>query len=200
MGSQATQDQGLKQMGSIHEFSAEFHISLGKARRMEKRGWLRIDSNTTPIDEIRLALKKGARLTVAHLVELIDNPGGLLELGPYARQAEAQLAVLEDPKADAAPFNVAAQILDAYRNDAEAVGIVARWIESILPAGPVGHAFIATRLLLGVPAGETRKHDVLRLQRVLMNCRANPVLAGHSFTVKQASRNVTYYRKTSLDL
>lgn len=186
-------------MGSIHEFAAEFHISLGKARRMEKRGWLRVDGNTTPIDEIRLALKKGARLTVAQLVELIDNPGGLLELGTYARQAEAQLALIGDPKAQAAPGDIAAQILDAYRNDSEAVGIVAAWVASILPAGPVGHAFVASRLLLGVPEN-IRKYDVPRLQRVLMNCRAHSALAGHSYTVKQASRNVTYYQKTSLDL
>lgn len=186
-------------MGSIHEFCAEFHISLGKARRMEKRGWLRVDTNATPIDEIRISLKKGAKLTVAQLVELIENPGGLLELGAYARQAQAQLDVLGDPKSEAAPADIAAHILDAYRNESEAVEAVATWVESILPAGPVGHAFIATRLLLGVPEN-IRKYDVPRLQRVLMNARAHPVLKPHCFTARDSSRNRTVYQKTSFDI
>jgi hypothetical protein len=163
-------------MGSIHEFCAEFHISLGKARRMEKRGWLRIDGATTPVDEIRLAL------------------------GAYARQAEAQLSLIGNAQAEAAPADIAAQILDAYRNDTEAVGIVAAWVLGILPTGwPVGHAYVATRLLLGVPEN-VRQYEAPRLQRVLMNCRAHPNLVGHSFTVKQASRNVTYYQRKTLDL
>lgn len=186
-------------MGSIYEFCAEYHISLGKARRMEKRGWLRIDSNATPIDEIRIGLKKGARLTVAQLVELIENPGGLLELGNYTRQAQAQLDVLGDPKADAAPPDIAAQLLDAYRNDLEAVRLVASWVADILPAGPVGHAWVATRLLLGVPEN-IRKYDIPRLQRVLMNCRNHEALKPYWFTVREMSRNVTYYQKISLDL
>jgi hypothetical protein len=186
-------------VGSIHEFCAEFHISLGKAKRMDKRGWLRVDANATPIDEIRIALKKGARLTVAQLVELLDNPGGLLELGTYAANAEAQLAVLDNPKAQAAPRDVAANILEAYQNQPEGVEIVARWLRSIMPSGPVGHAYMATRLLLGVPEN-VRKFDVPRLQRVLMNCRAHPALLGCWRTVKQASRNVTYYQKPALDL
>jgi hypothetical protein len=188
-------------MGSLHEFAAEFNITLGKARRMEKRGWLRIDSNATPIDEIRLALKKGARLTVAQLVELVENPGGLLELGNYMRQAQAQLDALGDPKREGepAPPEIAALLLDAYRNEPDAVAAVAAWVVSILPAGPVGHAFVASRLLLGVPEN-IRKFDVPRLQRVLMNCRHHPTLKPHWFTVREMSRNVTYYQKQSFDI
>lgn len=186
-------------MGSLHEFAAEFHISLAKAKRMEKRGWLRIDSNATPIDEIRMSLKRGARLTVAQLVELVENPGGILELGNYARLADEQVAALGDVKSQVAPVEVTAQILDAYRNESEAVAIVSAWILSILPDGPVGHAYVATRLLLGVPK-KTREFDIPRLPRVLMNCRYHPTLAGCWKTVKQASRNRTIYQKLALDL
>lgn len=191
--------KGIIDMGSLHEFCAEFHISLGKARRMEKRGWLRVDSNATPIDEIRIALKKGHRLTVAQLMELIENPGGLLELGAYARQAQTQLDVLGDPKSERAPPEVTAHLLDAYRNDPAAVEVVATWVANSLPAGPVGHAWVATRLLLGVPEN-IRKFDFPRLQRVLMNCRNHPALKNHWFTARETSRNVTYYQKISLDL
>lgn len=185
--------------GSIHEFCAEFHISLAKARRMDKRGWLRIDGKTTPVDEIRLALKRGARLTVAQLVELIENPAGVLELGKYASTAEKQLDALKDPKREIAPREVAANILEAYQNQGEAVAIVAAWLRSIIPAEPVGHAYVATRLLLGVPEN-IRKFDVPHMQRALMNCRAHPAMRGLWRTVQEKSRNVTVYQKIGLDL
>lgn len=166
---------------------------------MEKRGWLRVDSSSTPVDEIRLTLKRGKRLTTAQLVELIDNPGGLMELGHYAGAAEAQLSALGDVKAQAAPTDITAYILDAYQNEPEAVERVAHWVNSILPSEPVGHAYVATRLLLGVPAN-IRKYDVPRMQRVLMNCRQHQALAGQWKRVKQASLIATVYRKQTLDL
>lgn len=186
-------------MGSVHEFCSEFHISLAKARRMEKRGWLRIDSNTTPVDEIRMALKRGQKLTVAQLVELIESPAGILELGKYASKAEEQLTALKDPRGQVAPKEVAANILEAFQNQGPAVDIVARWLASIIPAAPVGHAYLATRLLLGVPEN-IRKYDVPHMQRVLMNCRAHPSMAGLWSTVSSGARNVTIYQKKKLDL
>jgi hypothetical protein len=186
-------------MGSVHEFCAEFHISLAKARRMDKRGWLRVDTATTPIDEIRLALKKGARLTVAQLVELIENPAGVLELGKYSAAAQKQLDALGKVQGQEAPKAVASNILEAYQNQAEGVATVAAWVRSIIPAEPVGHAFVAVRLLLGVPAN-VRHYDTPRIQRALMNCRAHPALVGCWHTERQTSRNVTVYQKLALDL
>lgn len=182
-------------MGSIHEFASEFHISLGKAKRMEKKGWLRIDSATTPVDEIRMALKRGQRLTVAQLVELVERPAGLLELGKYAPKAEEQLAALQDPKTQAAPREVAANVLEAFQNQSEAVEIIARWLASIIPARAVNHAYLATRLLLGVPEN-IRHFDVPHMQRVLMNCRAHPAMAGLCASVEGPSgRKTTIYQK-----
>jgi hypothetical protein len=192
-------EKGAKIVGSIHEFCSEFHITLGKARRMEKRGWLRVDSNATPIDEIRMALKRGQKLTVAQLVELIERPAGILELGKYASKAEEQLAALRDPKSQVAPKIVAANVLEAFQNDPQAVEIVARWLASIIPAAPVGHAYLATRLLLGVPEN-IRKYDVPHMQRVLMNCRQHPALKGLWRTEREKTRNVTVYQKIALDL
>jgi hypothetical protein len=131
-------ENGAKIVGSIHEFCAEFHISLAKGRRMEKRGWLRVDGNATPIDEIRMALKRGQKLTVAQLVELIENPAGLLELGKYASKAEEQLSALGDPRSQVAPKEVAANILEAFQNQSEAVEIVATWVRSIIPTASRG--------------------------------------------------------------
>lgn len=186
-------------MGSVHEFCSEFHISLAKARRMEKRGWLRVDANATPVDEIRMALKRGQKLTVAQLVELIENPAGILELGKYADRAEAQLAALKDPRTQVAPKEVAANVLEAFQNQPAGVEIVARWLASIIPEHPVGHAYLAVRLLLGVPEN-IRKFDVPHMQRALMNCRAHPSMAGLWRTERELSRNVTVYQKLKLDL
>jgi hypothetical protein len=186
-------------MGSIHEFCAEFNITVGKARRMEKRGWLRVDGNATPIDEIRMALKRGQKLTVAQLVELIENPAGILELGKHAGKAEEQVDALGDPRSQVAPKEVAANILEAFQNQTDAVEIIAKWVRSIIPAQPVGHAFVAVRLLLGVP-DNIRKYDVPHMQRVLMNCRAHPILAGFWRSERKISRNVIVYQKLALDL
>lgn len=166
---------------------------------MDKKGWLRIDGKTTPVDEIRLALKKGARLTVAQLVTLIESPSGILELGKYSEPAQKQLAAIGDAKREAAPPTVAANILETYQNEPEGVAIVALWVRSIIPAQPVGHAYVATRLLLGVPDNQ-REYETPRLQRALMNCRQHPLLTGLWRTERVASRNVTIYEKPALDL
>jgi hypothetical protein len=185
--------------GSIHEFCAEFHISLAKARRMDKRGWLRISGETTAVDEIRMALKRGQKLTVAQLCELIESPAGILELGKYAAKAEEQLAALKDPASQAAPLAVSSYILEAFQNQSQAVEIIARWLATIIPAEPVGHAYVATRLLLGVPAN-IRHYDVPHVHRVLMHCRAHPSMAGLWRTEKNKTRNVTIYQRSGLDL
>lgn len=185
--------------GTIYEFCEKFHISLAKARKMEKGGWLRVAGKESPVDEIRLWMTKGQRLTVAMLAELIQNPSGLLELGRYSTKAQAQIDELGNAAEECAPFEVAASILEAYEDVPEAAGIIAQWIKGILPAHPVGHSWVAVRLLLGVPEN-TRKFDVPRIQRTLMNARKHPELMGCWRIEKQLSRNVTIYEKNSLDL
>jgi hypothetical protein len=186
--------------GTIYDFCERSHISLKKARRLDKEGWLRLSSEVTPLDEIRLTLRTGARrLSVAQLVYLVDNPSHMLELGKYGKLAEAQVDALDNPTHEIAPKEVAANILEAYKNEPEAVDIVASWVASIIPNKPVNHAYLAVRLLLGVPEN-IRKYDFAHIQRVFMHCRAHPKLAGCWKTVRQASRNVTFYQKLALDL
>jgi hypothetical protein len=180
--------------GSIHEFCAEFHISLRKAQRMEKRGWLRVDTSTTPADEIRLSLQRGAKLTAAQMVELIEHPGAVLELGRYSERAQSELEALGNATQEAAPRAVSSVILEAYENDPEAVATMVRWLKGVIPGEPVGHAYLAVRLLLGVPEN-VRKYDVPRIQRALMNCRNHPELAGYWRTEKHLSRKRTVYQK-----
>ena len=185
---------------TLYEFCARWNISVKKAKLMNKEGDLRLSGEETLLDEIRLTLKTGSRrLSVAQLVYLVDNPGEILELGKYGKLADEQVSALCHPEKEPAPRDVAAQILTAYDNEPEAVEAIAKWMASIIPAGPVPHAFMAVRLLLGVPEN-VRKYDFPRVQRVFMHARNHPALKPHWFTVREGSRNVTYYQLRSLDL
>lgn len=184
---------------TIFELCEEFHLSLAKVRRMEKRYPHWFKASTSQFDEIRATLANGDALAVWQLVQLIENPGELLNLGKYAHKAERALAELGNPQAQVAPKDVAANLMEAAKNEPEAVQILVDWLKGMLPAEPVTHAFIATRLLLGVPES-IRKYEGPRIPRALLNSRQSPSFAGYWRTVKELSRNVTYYQKLELDL
>jgi hypothetical protein len=184
---------------NIFEISEKHKISVKKLRAMDKDNLLRHDASTTALDEIRSTLKTGNRLNVGQLVYLVENPGGLLELGKYASKAEAQLAELDNPAGQVAPREVAALILDAFEKQPAAIAKLVEWLKTVIPAHPVGHAYLATRLLLGVQEN-MRRHDTPRLQRAMMNCRDHPAFDGWWRTEKTVSRNRTVYQKLALDL
>jgi len=180
---------------NIFEFCERFHISLAKARKMNKAGVLRLDENTSEaITEIRHALSRGQPLTAAQLVELVESPSAVLDLGRYADKAQEQLDALGDARAQAAPKLVAAYVTDAAKGDPEAVGVLLDWIKRILPAHPVSHSFIAVRLLLGL-APNIRQFDVPRIPRALLNCRRHDAFAGWWRVENRKSRNVTIYQR-----
>lgn len=186
---------------NIFEISDKHKISVKRLRAMDKDGLLRHDASTTPLDEIRATLKTGNRLNVGQLVYLVENRAGLLELGKYAEKARAQLAEIGNTKNQEAPREIAGQILEAFERDGAAVAALVAWAKTIIPSHVVGHSYIATRLLLGVPEG-SRGYDVPRLRRVMMNCREHPDFAGWWRHEKDAatSRNRTVYQKLALDL
>jgi hypothetical protein len=180
---------------NIFEFCERFHISLAKARKMNKAGVLRLDENTSEtITEIRHALSRGQPLTAAQLVELVESPSAVLDLGRYAARAQDELDALGDARGQAAPKLVAAYVTDAAKGDAEAVAVLIGWLKEILPASPVSHSFIAVRLLLGL-APNIRQFDVPRIPRALLNCRRHDAFAGWWHVEKRKSRNVTIYQR-----
>lgn len=190
---------------NIFEFCERFHISHAKAKKMNKAGVLRLDENTREeTAEIRHILSRGQPLTAAHLCELVDNPGSLLDLGRYASRADEQLRELRDVrgKIEPAPKLVAAYVTDAAKNEPEAVEALLGWLREIIPARDVGHRFLAVRLLLGL-APNIREYDVPRIPRALLNCRLHPDFAGWFRVEQRKSRNVTVYKrpaKLALDL
>lgn len=183
---------------NIFEFSERYHLSLAKSRRIAKDnpGWF--NGTSSAFDGIRASLANGDRLTAAQLLELIEEPAGLLELGKYTGKAESELTALGKPQA--APMEVVANVMEAAKGEPEAVLILVNWLKSIIGAKPVNHAFIAVRLLLGIPAG-IRKYEGPRIPRALLNARKHPEFAGWWHTEAAGkNRNVTIYHKLALDL
>ncbi len=184
---------------NIFECAEKYRISLKKLRLMERDGILRLDQSASATDPIRACLTKGNPLPVSMLVQLVEEPSLLLELGRHTRAAESQVSALGKPQKEPAIKAAAAAVSDAAKNDPEAVAVLCDWLRSIIPARPVGHSYIAARLLLGIPPA-IRKFEGPRIGRALLNCRNSPGLAGW-WTVKPgASQNSTVYQKLALDL
>jgi hypothetical protein len=185
---------------NVFEFSERYAISLTKTRKIAKDNphWFDERTNEKGLD-IRAWLSQGKLLTAAQLCTLIEAPSLLLDLGKYADKAESQISALGNVKNEIAPREVAAYITDAAKGDADAVKVLVTWLRLILPAKPVNHAYIATRLLLGLPEN-VRAFDVPRVPRALLNCRRNPGFAGYWEIKKTLTRTATFYQKPKLAL
>lgn len=185
---------------NIFEFCECYHISLAKARRIAKDNPQWFKATDSAFDTIRATIANGDRLTALQLIELIETPAGLLELGKYAAKAEQALAALGNPAGQVAPKEVVANVMEAAKGEPEAVQILVDWLRSIIPAtSAVEHAYIATRLLLGIPA-TIRKFEAPRIPRALLNVRQHPGFAGFWHVEKGVSRNKTVYQKKGFDL
>lgn len=186
---------------NIFEVSEKFKISLKKLRAMDKAGLLRLDDSASASDPIRATLLNGDPLAAWQLVQLVEEPALILELGKYSAAAQSQVDALGRPERQPATKPAAAAVTDAAKNDPEAVAVLCDWLKSVIPARPVGHAYLATRLLLGIPPA-LRKSEAPRIGRALLNCRNSPALAGWWETkpIPGSSQNSTVYRKLALDL
>lgn len=184
---------------NIYEAAEKFKLSLKKLRAMEKAGILRLDGNASASDPIRATLIKGNPLPVAQLVQLVEEPGLMLELGKYVSAAETQVSALRNPEKESASKAAAAAVTEAAKNEPEAVAILCDWLRSVIPARAVGHSYIATRLLLGIPPS-IRKYEGPHISRALLNCRNTPGMAGYWKAEPGTSQNRTIYQKTVLDL
>lgn len=184
---------------NIFEVSEKHKISLKKLRALDKDGILRLDESASASDPIRATLQNGDPLPVWQLVQLVEEPALILELGKYSAAAQSQVDALGHPERQPAPKSAAAAVTDAAKNDPDAVALLVDWLKSVIPTRPVGHAYLATRLLLGIPPA-IRKFEGPRIGRALLNCRNNPAMAGWWSVKPGASQNSTIYRKLVLDL
>lgn len=178
---------------NIYDFCERFRISQAKARKMEKAGVLNLDTVAAGnLDAMLDLLRRGKPLTAMQLVELIETPATLIDLGRYAGDAKGQIDALGP--IEPAPREIAAHVTEAAKGDADALAIVLAWIHSIVPDKPVSHAHIAVRLILALPES-IRKYDVPRIPRLMLNCRKHPDFAGWWRLEKRKGRNVTIYQK-----
>ena len=181
---------------NVFEFSEKYKISRAKSRQIAKDNPQWFPDAPGDFDHIRAGLMNGDKLTALQLIQLIEQPSGLLELGGQAGKAKSELDALANPQA--APKEVSANIMEAAKGEPEAIRILVDWLKSIIPEKPVSHAFIAVRLLLGVPVS-IRKSEGARIPRALLNARKQPDFAGWWHIVEgRKNRNVTIYQKSDL--
>ena len=177
------------------QFCQEFRISQKKAKAMLAAGVLLVDEGgSVAAQAIRQSLIKGQPLSALQIVHLIESPSILLELGRYARKANDQLEAIGNAQGERAPIEIAAAISDAARGDVESVQALASWLLSVLPVKPVGHSWIAARLLLALPAN-IREFDAPRIPRALMRCRKLDSFAGAWCYATRSGRKFTLYAR-----
>ena len=67
---------------NLREFCEKFHISLSKARKMDKANALRLDRDEDErAAQIRFYLGRGQHLTLAQMLMLLLDPALLFDLG-----------------------------------------------------------------------------------------------------------------------
>lgn len=181
---------------NLFEFCEKYHISLAKARKMQKANVLRLDRDEDGrAAQIRFYLGRGQHLTLGQMSILLEEPSLLLDLGRHEDKAEEQLAEVGDVRGEAAPREVAAHCWGAATGkEPEAVAILVDWLRSILPAHPVSHYWVGLRLLWGTPAN-IRHYEVPRVPLALLQCRKHPDFAGWWHTVENRSRTQTLYHR-----
>jgi hypothetical protein len=183
-------------MATIREISKKTGVGVWTLRKLVKAGIFKADDDNAATEKIRLTLARGNPLSVAQLVELVDDPTLAHDLGRYAERAKAQVAALGEVRSEAAPFEVAAYIDEASNGNADATRILAGWIREIVPAaGSVHFSWIAARLVWN---SRTRADDIARVSLALINARKE--LAGWWRIEKIKGRPQTFFARPKIPL
>lgn len=178
---------------NIHDAARRYKVSLAKLRRMEADKIIRLDKEDENTAKARFYLSRRQPLTVALLVAMIEEPSLLDDLGRYADRAREQIEALGDVKGGAAPIQVYAYVRGAASGDAEAASVLARWLIDVLPALPVSHYWIATRLLIG-QASHLREEDMRTINLALLHTRKLPEFAPYWSARTVNKKSAIFYR------
>jgi hypothetical protein len=188
---------------NIYQLSVKSGIPVTKLRKLEKLKALVIDQETEFLDKLIFHMRGNQTLSVSQLLTLIREPALLEELAAarprYAKRAGEQIAALGDISQHEAPVSVIGAIVGASRGDDDESLVIVNWLQSILPAEPVPHAWIAVRLLK--PVNEfTRGQLAPLISPAMLNVRKLPEFKGYWHSWKAGSRSViSYYRKSVVD-
>lgn len=188
---------------NIYQLSLKSEIPLKALRRLEKLGVLKVDAGNEELEKLIFHMRGNQILSVAQLLRLIEQPDLLAEMRAwkprYAKRAREQIAALGDMSSSLAPRDVTAAVVGAARGEDDESLVIAEWLKTVLPAVPVGHAWVAVRLLL--PLNEFMRGNVAPSVNIaLMNMRKLPELRGWWRSDKIGTRSVIqYWRPASLD-
>lgn len=185
---------------TIDEFCQRWQISRKKAREMHKAGILILDSGASPIAASALgALRAGVDLSPLHLVHLFETPDDLARLGYYQDKAKRALEAIGDLAQDRAPREVSAIVPSAARGNQEAIERLRAWICEALPAAPVYHAWIGTRLLVPMPQ-VTRQEDARLVNKAIGRVRRLPEFNSwwHVEAIRNGRKRTIYHRPLDL--
>lgn len=191
---------------NIFEISAKSGIPLKSLRKLERMNinFGKLDSEPDIFfhaAKIRFTLMRKGQLTVEQLFQLLDDPAIYDELKKYQGAARTQVAALGDVKATPAPREVTAAIDAAAGGDVDAAHALAGWLMGILPASPVGHHWVACRILFPLNAF-MREQMAPRISLALMHMRKVEEFAPYWASIKAANgRNSIFYSQPkTLDL
>jgi hypothetical protein len=97
----------------------------------------------------------------------------------YSAAGHKQIKALGDVIGQALPAsNAAALIYGASISDADSLGKLAQWAQSVIPAKGCGYHYLAVRMLFNVP--ETRfKESYSQIARAIVNLRKYPPMASY---------------------
>ena len=188
-------------MVDIYEINLKTGISVKKLKSMDRLGFLKTTKPETPeVVKMLWTVRKGNRLSVVHLLRLVENPDLVFELGDYASTAEAQVEALGDAKGEAAAPIIANIVDGASRNEQEAVEALEQWMKREIPYDrDVPHHYLAVRALLGVSV-HLRPYLAGRISRAFQNVRERPSFyAWYSFQTTRYARNATVYHRPKFD-
>lgn len=178
-------------MLTISEFSARFKIPVSKLRKVEAAGYLTFEPEEQgPIAKVAARLRTSQPLTVEHLRFLILNPKAVDEFGrKESADIKRQLRAIGDASGEALPADKFPHnlIIEAAKNEPEALESFARWIADVIPANGCNYHYVAIRAALNVP--DSLFELVYRsLRRAIFNARKHEALEGMSAAENRATK------------
>lgn len=187
-------------MADIYEINLKTGISIKKLKSMDRQGFLNTTKPENPeVAKMLWTLRKGNRLSVVHLVRLVESPDLIHELGDYDFTAREQLRVLGDAKSESAKPAIASAIDLASKDQPKEVEALEQWMKRVIPPDrDVPHHYLAVRALLGVSV-HLRPYLAGRIARAFQKVRDRSSFSGwFSPKATRYARNATFYHRPKL--
>jgi hypothetical protein len=185
-------------MATIYEIAKKYRITAKKLRKLERAGFLVADPLPPPVHPIALSFRKNRRLSVREITHLVAHPGTYKMLGKWREAVAAHVKQAIGDNPEPAPTEIACEVIGVKIGEQRSADILADWIKATLPEfGGVGHAWLGTRLLLGVYKYESARDEYATyLNRALKAVQQLPSFEGwwHVETIDRGHTATIYHR------